>query len=148
MLDDLAGIINGIDGFIMLGVLSAPEGVLVVSGGLFSGIGGLVVLDVLDVGSEVGLGLSKGFSGVVSQLGVGLDLNVVIVDVVFQINGDSVTSSLVGSVNSVVFSLVLDQLSDDLVQQHVDLINGGASLQVGLDGRKNHVSEGFRINLS
>ena len=48
MLDELDAIVNSGQSVVVLTILSDPNGVLVVSGGLFSGIESFVSLDVLD----------------------------------------------------------------------------------------------------
>lgn len=141
MLDDFAGIINGFNSFGVLGILSDKDGVLIVSGGLFSGIGVLVVFNILDGNSQISFGLGQGFSGVVSDLGVGIDLVLLIVDSVININSDSVTSGLISSVDSVVVLLVRDDTSDDLIKEEVHFVNGGLGLEVDGNGGQDGVSE-------
>ena len=85
MLDELDAIVNSGQSVVVLTILSDPNGVLVVSGGLFSGVESFVSFDVLDCLSQVGLSISKGFDGVISQLGVSSLLSNMVIDVGIQI---------------------------------------------------------------
>lgn len=134
MLDEFAGFVNGFDGFCVLAILGFPNRVLLVSGGLFSSISGLVVSDILNDLSEISLRTSEGFNGVVSELSVSRNLRVVIVDVVLEVCGYSVASSLISSVHLVVSGLILDEACDDLVEQHVNFVDGALGLELGFDG--------------
>jgi hypothetical protein len=85
MLDELGGIINGFNSFSMLGILSGPGVVLVITGGLFSDSGGLVVFAIRNGLSKGVFSINTGLSGVISQLGIGSNLSSVIVHVVIKI---------------------------------------------------------------
>jgi hypothetical protein len=157
VLDDLGGLIEGFDEGIELSVLADPNSVLVVAGVLLAGVSGLVISNVLDGLADVDLSLLKSLGGVVTELGVGDDLGFVVVDVVGEVNGDlkieggslySVTSSLVGSVDGVVFLLVLEDTGNESVEEEDDFVFRGLSLNVGLDGAQEQVSECILIDLT
>jgi hypothetical protein len=147
MLDQLDAIVNGGQSVVVLAVLSDPGFVLAVSGGLFSGVQGLVGFDVLDGLPEIGFGVSKLGDGVVPQFGVSALLGDVVVDVSVQIEEDSFASCQVSSIDGIVVSLILDNSGDDGVQKDVDFVSGSLSLQVGLNGREDDVSEGLGVDL-
>jgi len=66
----------------MFTIFSNPGGMLVVSGGVFSGIKSFVAFNILNSFSEVLFGLIKSSDSVVSQLGVSTNLGKVVVDVI------------------------------------------------------------------
>lgn len=72
----------------MLLVFALPDFVLLVPGGFFASEDVFVLLDVGDGFPDVLLGLLEGLGGVVSELGVGHDLGVVVVDVGVQVVQD------------------------------------------------------------
>jgi hypothetical protein len=146
VLNELDTIINGGEGVVVLSVLSDPNGVLGISGGLFSGIEGLVGFNILDSLSEVDFGLFEGSLGVVSQFGVSCLLDDVVVDIVIQVGEDSFAGGQVSSVDLIVISLILDDSGDDGVQEHVDFVSGGLGGEVGLDSGENDVSERLGVN--
>jgi hypothetical protein len=92
VLDELDAIVNCGESVVVLTILSDPNGVLSLSGGLFSGIEGFVGFDILDGLSEVLFSLFESSLGIVSQFSVGSLLDDMVVDIVVQVSSDSFTS--------------------------------------------------------
>jgi hypothetical protein len=59
----------------------------------------------------------------------------------------SVIGSLVGSVDGVMLTLVIEDATCDLVEEEDDLVFGGLGLEVGLDGAEDKVAERVLVNL-
>lgn len=88
VLDELGSIIDGFDHVVDGSNLSDKGVVLILAGGLFTSVGGSVVLNVGNGDSDVLLRLGESLDGVVSELGVGLDLVVVVVNLLVEVVDD------------------------------------------------------------
>jgi hypothetical protein len=60
----------------------------------------------------------------------------------------SLAGCQIGSVHGIVVSLILDDSSNNRVQQDVDLISRSLGLQMSLNCGKNDVSERLRVDLT
>jgi hypothetical protein len=122
VLNELDGIINGCDSFIVLAILPNPDIMLGVSVCFFRGKGFLVGLNVFNCLPDIILGFCEGVGVIISHLGVSGNLGCVIVDGIIQIIEDSVTGADISSSNLIVLLLVFVQASDDFVEEHVHLV--------------------------
>ena len=95
MLDDLGGFINGFDLLIVFGILLNPGFVLFSSELGFRGEGVLVMFDVLGDNSNFLLGFSKSVGGVLSQLGEGNNLSLVVSDGLFEVIDEFLAGNLI-----------------------------------------------------
>lgn len=116
MLDELSTIINSFSSSDVFSILSFPNSVLVVSGGLFLSLGLFVLFDISNGLSNINFSLFKSSLRIISKDGVGSNLSFVIVNVVGEVNSDSITSSLSSSVDCIVLLLVFIESSNDSVQ--------------------------------
>jgi hypothetical protein len=99
VLNDLAGFINGFNLVSVFSILLDPGFVLLVSEGLFRSVGVLVLFDILGSLSDFLFSFSEGIGGVLSQFGKGVDLGVVIVDLIFHIGNEFIACSFIGFVD-------------------------------------------------
>jgi len=148
VLDDLGSFIDGFDLLVVLGILVDPGFVLRSSQLLFGSEGVLVVLDVLGDDSNFLLGFSKGVGGVLSQLGQGDDLSLVVSNGLFEVIDEFLAGNLVVFIHRVRSLLVTLDLSGDVVHEQVNLVDGSTSGEVQLDDRQDRVTQGVLVNFS
>jgi hypothetical protein len=130
VLNDLGSIIDGLDLFLVLGVLDFPGGVLLFAESLLLSEALLVVLNILGGDTDLLLSLGKGINGIFVLLGKSSDLSLVIEDLLLHVVDQLVTSGNVGLVNFVGFSLIAGESGANVVQKNHDLVNWGTSGKV------------------
>jgi hypothetical protein len=86
VLDHLGTIIDGLEGFIVLSILMFPDGLLSISGVLFSGLEWFVIFDILNGLSEIVFWSSKSLYGIITEEGVGSTLSIMVLDIVIEVN--------------------------------------------------------------
>ena len=148
MLDDLWGLINSFNLLVVFGILVNPGLVLVGSELSFRSKGVFVVLDVLGNNSDFLLGFSEGVGGVLSQLGKSNNLGLVISNSLFEVIDKLFAWNLVIFVDGVGSLLVSLNLCGDVVQEEVNLVDGGTSGEMKLDDREDWVTQGILVNFS
>jgi len=123
VLNDLGGLIDGNDVSIVLGVLLFPGSVLLDTEGRFSGEGLNVLVKVLGGLADLLLSLVEGLSGIVTEFGHGNDLSFVVVDRALHIVDELFTGSSIVLVDLVSVGLLLVELSGDVLEEEVDLVD-------------------------
>lgn len=116
MLDELSGLVDGSDGLRVFAILLLPNSILLVAGSFLLSECALITFDIFDGLSDIRLSLFKSLGVIVTHLGVGGYLALVVSDSVLEVGGNTVTSSNVNSAYIIVFILIFNQTSDNLVQ--------------------------------
>ena len=147
VLDNLGGLINIFDLLLVFSILLLPGCVLLFSELFLWGEGLLVHFDVLGGNSDFFLGFSEGVGGILLELGGGDDSGLVIGDFLFHVVnelftwGDVVILDWIGSL------LVGVDVGGDIVQQQVDLVDGGTGGKVELNNRQDWVTQSVLVDL-
>ena len=121
----------------MFGILVNPGLMLRFSEFLFGGKSVFVVFNILGDNSNFLFSFSKSVGGVLSQFGKSDNLSLVVSNSLFEIVDEFLARNLIIFVDGVSSFLVTFNLSSDVVQKEVDLVNGSSSGKVQLDDGQN-----------
>jgi hypothetical protein len=121
----------------VFGILVNPGLMLGFSEFLFGGESVFVVFNILGDDSNFLFSFSKSVGGVLSQFGKSDDLSLMVSDSLFEIVDEFLARNLIVFVDGVSSLLVTFNLSANVVQKEVDLINGSSSGKMQLDDGQN-----------
>jgi len=133
VLNDLGSFINSFNLVNVLSILFNPGLVLLSTEGIFRSIAIFVLFNILGDLSNFLFSFFKGFNGILSELGGGNNLALVISNLLFHISDELFASSFIVFIDSVSRGLLLVKSAGHVLKKKVNLVNRGTSCSCKLN---------------